>query len=137
MGRIFRVGPFRTAGGGDRHLVASGEEATGVCIGFQDTFIAAGEGELAAVGSRLRADLDEVVGGAHDGLVVLDDDDRITQIGEAAEDADEAVHIARVETDRGLVQNEEGIGEGRAEAGGEVDPHGLAAGEGARAAVEG
>ena len=42
-----------------------------------------------------------------------------------------------MESDGGLIENEEGVDEGRTEAGGEVDAFDFAAGEGARGAVEG
>jgi hypothetical protein len=59
-----------------------------------------------------------VVGGEHDGLLVLDDDKGVALVAEAVHDADEAVDVARVEADGGLVEDEEGAGEGSAEAGG-------------------
>ena len=100
-----------------------------MCIRFKDTFLAAAESELATVDPWSRADFNGVVCGAHDGLVVLDDDDGVAQIGEAAKDANEAIHIARVETDGGLVEDEECVDEGGPEAGGEVHSHGLASGK--------
>ena len=72
-----------------------------------------------------------MVGGAHDGLLVLDDDEGVALVAEAVHDADEAVDVARVEADGGFVEDEEGAGEGGAEAGGEIDALDLAAGEGA------
>ena len=82
------------------------------------------------------AEVDEVVGGLHDGLFVLDDDEGVALVAEAVHDADEALDVAGVEADGGLVENEEGAGERGAEAGGEVDALDLAAGEGAGGAVE-
>ena len=43
---------------------------------------------MAALGAGARANLDEPVGGTHHGLVMLDDDDRVTLVDETAEDAD-------------------------------------------------
>ena len=93
--------------------------------------------EGAAGGAGAGADIDEVVGGEHDGLLVLDDDEGVSLIAEAVHDADKAVDVAGVEADGGLVEDEKGAGEGGSEAGGEIDALDLAAGEGAGGAVEG
>ena len=59
-----------------------------------------------------------MVGGEHDSLLVLDDDERVSLVAEAMHDADEAVDIPGVEADGGFVEDEEGAGKGGAEAGG-------------------
>jgi hypothetical protein len=64
-------------------------------------------------------------------------DQGVSLVAEAVHDADEAVDVARVEADGGFVEDEEGAGEGRTEAGGEVDAFDLASGKGAGLAVEG
>jgi len=63
-------------------------------------------------------------------------DDGISLVAEAVEDVDEASGIARVETDGGFVEDEEGAGEVGAETGGEVDACGFSSGKGAGFAVE-
>ena len=95
------------------------------------------EDDGAAVLAGAGANVDEVVGGLHDGLLVLDDDQGVSLIAEAVHDADEAVDVSRVQADGGLVEDEERAGQGGAEAGGEVDALDLAAGKGAGLAVEG
>jgi hypothetical protein len=70
-----------------------------------------------------------VVGGADHRLVVLDDDDRVAGVGQRPDDADQAVDVARVQADAGLVEDEERVDERGAEAAGEVDALDLAAGE--------
>ena len=102
-----------------------------------DTPAAALVDDVAAVLSRAGAEVDEVVGGAHDGFLVLDDDEGVALVAEAVHDADEALDVAGVEADGGFVEHEEGAGERGAEAGGEVDALDLAAGERAGGAVEG
>ena len=92
---------------------------------------------MAAAAARLGADLDDVIGGADHRFVVLDDDDGVAGVGECADDADETVNVARVETDAGFVEDEERVDERGAEAGGEVDAFDFAAGERARLAIEG
>ena len=97
----------------------------------------ASEDDVAAARARLGADLDDVVGGADHGLVVLDDDNCVAGVGKVADNGDESFDIARVEADGGLVEDEESIDEGGAEARGEVDALDLAAGEGFGGAIEG
>ena len=67
---------------------------------------------------------------------MLDDEDGVAGVAEAAQDADEAVDVARVEADGGLVEHEQRADEVRAERGRERDALRLAAGERARGAVE-
>ena len=95
------------------------------------------EDDVSAVLAGAGAYIDEVVGGLHDGLLVLDNDQGVSLVAEAVHDADEAVDVAGVEADGRLVEDEEGSCQGRAEAGGEVDPLDFAAREGAGGAVEG
>jgi hypothetical protein len=46
-------------------------------------------------------EVDEVVGGAHRVLVVLDDDDRVPHVAEPLERGDQLVIVARMQADRG------------------------------------
>ncbi len=82
-------------------------------------------------------EVDDVVGGADDGRVVLDDHDGVPLVAESMQDADEALGVAWVESDRRLVEDVERVHERRAERRRQVDALQLAAGEGARLAVEG
>ena len=77
-----------------------------------------------------------MVGGTDHRLVVLDDDDGVAGVGQRADDAEQPVDVARVQPNRGLVEDKEGVDQRSAEAGGEVDPLDFAAGKGARGAVE-
>ena len=121
----------------DLDVLATGEEATGRSVGRQKFLAGAGKTELPAFGSGFGSDFHEMVGGSHDGFVVLDDDNGVSLIGETAEDADQAIEVAWMETDRGFIENEKGIDKRRAEAGGKVDTHGFAAAQGTGSAVEG
>ena len=78
----------------------------------------------------------EVVGGAHDGFLVFDDDEGVALVAKSVHDTDEPVDVAGVETDGRFVEDEKGAGEGGAETGGEVDALDLAPGERAGGAVE-
>jgi hypothetical protein len=55
--------------------------------------------------ARARAEVDEVVGGAHRLLVVLDHDHRVAQVAQALERADQLRVVALVQADRGLVED--------------------------------
>jgi hypothetical protein len=84
-----------------------------------------------------RAEVDDVVGGAHDGLVVLDDNDGVAEVSQVLKGADEAGVVGGVEADGGLVADVEDAGKAGADLGGEADALGLAAGEGAGRAAQG
>ena len=67
---------------------------------------------------------------------MLDDDERVAGVAQPLHHADHAAHVARMQADRGLVQNEKRVDERGAERRGEIDALDLAAGERARLAVE-
>ena len=67
------------------------------------------EHDVAAAAAGLRADLDDVIGGADHRFVVLDDDDGVSGVGERANDRDEAVDVARVQADAGFIEDEERV----------------------------
>ncbi len=106
---------------------------------------------LAAIGEELRevafkdhlppmlpgsgAEVDDVVGGAHDVGIVLDDEDGIAEVAQLMEDFDEAGGVAGVEADGRFVEDVAGAHEPGAETGGELDALGFAAGEGGGQAV--
>jgi hypothetical protein len=73
---------------------------------------------------------------SHDRFLVLDDEDGVAAITEAFHDPDELGHVARMEADARFVENEQGVDQGIAEAGGEIDPLDFAATERARGAIE-
>ncbi len=92
---------------------------------------------ISPASAGLGADFDHMIGGTDHRLVVLDDDNRVASVGQRADDAEESVDVARVQADGRLVEDEEGVDERGAEAGGEIDPLDLAAREGAGGAIEG
>ena len=83
-----------------------------------------------------RAQIDHVVGGADDGGVVLDHDDGVALIAQAVEQAHQTLGVARVQSDRRLVEDEERVHQRRADGRGQVDALELAARERARLAIE-
>jgi hypothetical protein len=78
----------------------------------------------------------DLIRGPHHARFVFDDDDGIARIAKFFEDANEAVGVAGMQTDARFIENEKGVDQARAEAGGEVDPLGFSAREGARRAIE-
>ena len=97
----------------------------------------AGGKELAAELAGAGAEVEQVVGGADDVGVVLDDEDGVAEVAELVEDADELGGVAGVEADGGLVEDIERADQAGAERCGELDALGFAAGERGREAVEG
>ena len=95
------------------------------------------EDDLAALAAGLGADFDDMVGRADHGFVVLDDDHGVAGVRQRPDDADQAVDVARVQADAGLVEHKEGVDQRSAEARGEVDAFDFASAQRARGAVEG
>ncbi len=93
--------------------------------------------DLAPFDAGAGAEVDEVVGGAHRVLVVLDDDHGVADVAEALQGRDQAVIVARVEADRRLVEDVQDPDQPRADLAGQADPLRLAARERGRRPVEG
>ena len=79
--------------------------------------------------ARAGADVDDVVGGAHGVLVVLDDDQRVAEVAQAAERREQLVVVALVQSDGGFVEDIQHAHEARADLRGEADALRLTAGE--------
>ena len=82
------------------------------------------------------AEIDDVVGGAHHRLVVLDDEHGVAEIAQARERADQPLVVDRVEADGGLVADVEHPHQGRPDLRREPDALPFAAGERGGGAVE-
>jgi len=128
------VGGAAAGGQGDRLLAAEvaggqrrrGEEFRGAALGDQSTALAAGAG----------ADLDEVIGPGHRVGVVLDHEDGVALIAQAHQGVQQAVLVAGVQADAGLVEHIGDALQAAADLAGEADALALAAGEGGGGAVE-
>jgi hypothetical protein len=92
---------------------------------------------MAAMCAGAGADVDEVVGGADAVFVVLDHDDGVADVAEFEKRADEAIVVALVQADGGLVENVADADKAGANLGGEADALCFAAAEGGGFAVEG
>ena len=91
---------------------------------------------VAAVFAGPRTEVDEVVGGEHRALVVLDDDHRVAEVAQPVEGPDQLLVVALVQPDRGLVEHVHDADQAGADLRREADPLRLAAGERARRAGE-
>jgi len=98
---------------------------------------AAARDDLAAALARAGADFEQFVGGQHHLRVVFDHHQRVAGVAQPRHHAEDAPHVARVQSDGRLVEHEQRVHQRSAERGGEVDALHLAAGERARLAVEG
>ena len=82
---------------------------------------------LAAMDAGARAHIDDVIGGADRILVMFDDDDRVAEVAQAPERGQEAVVVALMQADGGLVEHVKHAGQARADLRGQADALGLAA----------
>ncbi len=94
------------------------------------------EDDASAVLARSRPEVDHAIGGQHDLRIVLDDQQRIAVVAQPHHHVDYAAHVAGVQSDGRLVQNEQRIHQRRAERRREVDSLDLAPRQGARLPVE-
>ena len=117
------------------YLAQSGEVGArdGVRVGG-DLFRRAGGHHVPAQLARARAHVYDVVRRADGVLVVLDHDDGVALVPQALEGGDEAVVVALVQADGGLVQDVEHAHEAGADLRGQADALRLSAGEGGRGA---
>ena len=94
------------------------------------------EHDLAAALAGLRAHVDHAVGAQHHGRVVLHHHQGVAGIAQAQHGLVDAVHVARVQADAGLVEHEQRVHQRGAQRRGEVDALHLAAREGAALPVQ-
>src|SRR5690606_1154428 len=92
--------------------------------------------DLAAVNAGARTEVDHVLGAANRLLVVLDDDDGVALRGERGDRIEQEPVVARMQTDRRLVENVADAAQVRAELRSEADSLRLAARQRRRAAIE-
>ncbi len=85
--------------------------------------------QSAAVATRPRTEIDQVIGGFHGVAVVLHDHHRVAQVAQPQQRVQQATVIACMQSNRGLVQDVEHAGQLRADLRGQPDALRLAAGE--------
>ncbi len=118
------------------HVLAATEVGAGQRVGVARLVGRAVEDDSAATLARPRAHVDEAVGGEHHRRIVLDDDQRVAGVAQPVHRLDDAVHVARVQADAGLVEHEHRVHQRGAQRGGQVDALHLAAAERAALAVQ-
>ena len=120
-----------------QHGDGAGEIAAGERLGAGHDLLGRAFGDdVAAEAAGAGAEVEDVVGVADGVFVVLDDEDGVAEVAELFEGLDEAVVVALVEADGGLVEHVEHAAEAGADLGGEADALAFAAGEGGGVAVE-
>ncbi len=90
----------------------------------------AAEHHLATLAAGLRADVDHPVGGPDRVLVVLDHDQRVAQVAQPGQGADQLLVVPLVQPDRRLVQHVQHAGQPGADLGRQPDPLRFPAGQG-------
>ena len=90
----------------------------------------------AAALARAGAHVDHAVRGQHHGRIMLHHHQRVAGIAQALHGHNDAVHVARVQADAGLVQHKQGVDQRGAQGGREVDALHFAAAQGAALAVQ-
>ncbi len=85
--------------------------------------------DFAPLDARPRPEVDQVVGRSHRVLVVLDNHDRVAQLGEPPQGEEQAVVVARMQADRRLVQDVQHPHQAGADLAGQPDSLRLAAGK--------
>src|SRR5215204_4546779 len=125
-----------TVGGVDAEDGAEGLAGVGLADA-RDLFGGAAGDDAAAADAALGAEVYDVVGGLDHVEVVLDDDDRVAEGGEALEHVEQLVHVGEVEAGRRLVEDVDGAPRGALrQLAGELDALRLAAGQGGRRLAE-
>ena len=115
----------------------SGEIAAGERFGAGHDLVRRALGDdVAAEPAGAGAEIEHIVGVADGFFVVLDDQHRVAQIAQALERLDQAVVVALVQADGGLVEDVENAAQARADLRGEADALAFAAGERGGIAVE-
>ncbi len=117
-------------------LLAARQVLPGQCRGALDFVGRAIEDDLAAALARARSHVKHAVGREHHLRVVFDHHQRVARRAQPVHHLDHAMHVARVQADRGFVEDEQCVDERGAERSGQVDPLHLAAGQGAALPVE-
>ena len=141
LARAFQNQPWRVV----RHRTFEAQ-----ANGFAGAQIRAGQGvggaqiigrsvkhNLAAAHAGPRAHVQNSVGAQHDGGIVLDHHQGVARIAQAQHGLVDAVHVARVQPNAGLIQHKQGIDQRGAQGRGEVDALHLTAAQGAALPIQG
>ena len=84
------------------------------CGIFRISFVGAGADNVSAIFPGARAEIENAIGGAHDVGIVLDNENRVSQVAQLMQDLDEPRGIAAVQADGRLVEHVERADQTRA-----------------------
>ncbi len=105
----------RTAFGGNRNVRASGEILASERARIRGDFSGRADGhEFAASLACAGAEIHDVIGAAYRFFIVLDDEDRIAEIAQSFERAQQAAIVARVQADRRFIEHVQHAAQSRA-----------------------
>ena len=93
--------------------------------------------EMSSFGTCARAKLDEVICTAESFLIVLDEDEGVSEVAKMEEEIEEAGVIGGVEADTGFIEDIEDAGEAPADLGGESCAAGFSSRKSVHGAIEG
>ena len=117
-------------------LLAPAQVGAGERVGAAQVGRAAVKHDLSAALARPRTHVDHAVGGQHHGWVVLHHHQGVAGVAQALHGHNDAVHVARVQADAGLVEHKQRVHERGAQGGREVDALHFAARERAALPVQ-
>ena len=117
-------------------LLASAQVGPREGVGLSQVIGGAVEHNLSATLAGARPHVDHAVSGQHHGRVVLDHHQGVAGIAQAVHGLGDAVHVAGVQANAGLVQHEQGVDQTGAQCSGQVDALHLTATQGAALTVE-
>jgi hypothetical protein len=89
-------------------------------LGFEDLRTRSLEDDLTASGPVSWAEVDELVGDAHDAGFMFDHNDCVSRIAELFKDTNQALGVAGMQSNAGLIEHEKRINQPGAEAGGQT-----------------
>ena len=118
-------------------LAAPAEVGAGEGVGAFQILGAAVEDDAPATFAGTGAHVEHAVGGQHDRRVVFHHHQGVAGVAQALHGNDDALHVARVQADAGLVEHKERVHQRGAERRGQVDALHLAAAQGAALPVQG
>ena len=118
------------------HLLAPAQVGARQRVGALECIGRAVEHDIAATLTRAGAHVDHAVRRPHHGRVMLHHHQRVTRIAQAQHGLGDAVHVARMQADAGLVQHKQRVHQRGAQRSGQVDTLHLATAERAALAVQ-
>ena len=118
------------------HLLATAQIGTGHGVGLLQRGRWAVKHHLATALAGTRAHVQNAISGQHHRRVVFDHHQGVARVAQALHGFGDATHVARVQANAGLIEHKQGVDQGGAQGGGEVDALHLAAAQAAALPVQ-